>query len=232
MQVNHIIAGVVVAGMLLAGCGRSSSESKSTNQPPDKRSFTVAPPSKIAKVTFGNTENGPLQFNGNPFFLPTFDSSGHMSEGFDISDTTLDASGIAQKPYALMIGVQTSNDRTGYEVRLDVTPATNVFYISADRIVVPAQSAVVPGDGPFITLNLLEGQMGSAAIVNGTVEVQQGSRKWSADISPSGLLLAGVELLPITCRVTGPAYREPFTYLAFPVFRGGRPGLITYTLYH
>ena len=48
-----------------------------------------------------------------------------MSEGFDISDTILDASGIAKAPFALMIGTGTSNDRTGYEVKLRMIPASD-----------------------------------------------------------------------------------------------------------
>ena len=238
MSANQIIVGFSFVALLLVGCGRSDSTAKkddagngSAEHPIQNPSHTVAPPSKTSKVTFGNTENDPLQLNGNPFFIPTFDSSGQMSEGFDISDTILDASGIAKAPFPLMIGTGTSNDRTGYEVKLRMIPASNVFYISSDRTVVPAQSAVVPGDGPFITLIFLEGQRGSSPIINGTFNGQQGARKWSGNISTSGFLISDVEPLPIQCWVTNSANSQAFSYVFVPVFRGGQPGLITYTLY-
>jgi len=74
MSANQIIVGFSFVALLLVGCGRSDSTAKkddsgngSAEHPIQKPSHTVAPPSKTSKVTFGNTENDPLQLNGNPF---------------------------------------------------------------------------------------------------------------------------------------------------------------------
>jgi hypothetical protein len=158
--------------------------------------------------TFSIGENSVLQLNGGTFFIPDSDSTGRILGGIqaNISDMALDASAlVTDKPYRLTIAFQSWNDFsrhdvTSHEVNLVVTAVQNMFYISSDRIVVPAKSPVVLGDGPFITVNFLKGQRGSEPLIGWVVEAQQGDRQWSEKISTSGVMLSGVKLLPTILR--------------------------------
>jgi hypothetical protein len=202
-------------------------------RPIERPSYSIARPKKALKITFGRTKDDPLQLNGYPYFLGTFDSEGKMSGGIqiDTSDSVLDAKAIAEKGFSLIIGEQSSRGREIQEVRLEVTPGANVFYISPDRVVVPSQSPIVAANGPFVTLKFLRGDWDSANLIDWTIDCQQSGRKDSGKTSASGFLMSDVDPLPITCVVANPSKpSDGFSSVIFPFFRGGTPGLVTYTI--